>query len=223
MIPARLITRATLDGVAQIYETSVLPTDPDTCVLWDALQVWCGDTMDPPVNEVVPGSVLHHWLVLDAIQSAEIMPQGAEGRAAIEAARAWLADPCARTRSAAADAAYVANVAANALVFDTILSGENVPQGRRAAIGSAYAAAYATTYEVDTTSADYVIDSAPADDAVYAAVVAAYATPCYDMEAAKTRLRCRVLATMATAGMLPAPEVNPRTEETHPLLSLETG
>jgi len=223
MIPARLITRVTLDGVAQIYKTNVLPVDPDTCVLWDATQVSCGDTMAPSVNEVVPGSVLHHWLVLDAIQSAESMPQGAEGRTAIEAARAWLADPCARTRSAAADAAYAANVAANALVLDTIQSGESVPQGRRAAIGSAYAAAYATTYEVDTTSADYVIDSAPADDAVYAAVVAAYATTSYDMEAAKTRLRCRVLATMATAGVLPAPEVNPRTGETHPLLSLKTG
>ena len=209
MIPAALITRATLDSVAQTYETDVLPDDPTAGVLWDAMQVSCGDTMGPPVNEVVPGSMLHHWLVLDAIQSAESVPQGAEGRAAIEAARAWLADPCARTRSAAADAAYAANVAANALVLDTILSGESVPQGRRAAIGSAYAAAYATTYEVDTTSADYVIDSAPADDAVYAAVVSAYATTCYDMEAAKTRLRFRVLATMATAGVLPAPEAAP--------------
>jgi hypothetical protein len=186
MIPAALITRATLDSVAQTYETDVLPDDPNAGVLWDAMQVSCGDTLGPPVNEVVPGSVLHYWLVLDAIQSAESVTQGAEGRAAIETARAWLADPCARTRRAAADAA------------------------RSATYGSAYAAAYATTYEVDTTSADYVIDSAPADDMVYAAVAAyaAYATTPYD-EAAKTQLRLRVLATMATAGVLPAPEVAP--------------
>ena len=186
MIPGALITRATLDGVAQTYATNVLPTDPDTCVLWDALQVWCGDTMGPPVNEVVPGSVLHHWLVLDAIQSAESVPQGKEGRAAIEAARAWLADPCERTRRVASDAAYTAAEAANAAP--------------------------------DTAYADYVTANAAhtTNIAVNATNIAIYAR-------VAAQLRFRVLATMATAGMLPAPEVNPRTEETHPLLSLETG
>lgn len=204
MIPARLITRATLDGVAQTYETGVLPTDPDANVLWDAVQVSCGDTMGPPVMSVVPGSVLHHWLVLDAIQSAESVPQGAEGKAAIEAVRAWLADPCERTRRAASDAAHAANVA----VGTRDIAYAN-------AAYSAYAAAYSAAAHSAAAAAS-AASYAAYNFAAYASYTAAYAAYVTDdiayanQNAAYARVaaqfRFRVLATMATAGVLPAPE-----------------
>jgi len=205
MIPARLITRATLDGVAQTYETGVLPTNPDTGVLWDALQVSCGDTLGPPVMSVVPGSVLHHWFVLDAIQSAESVPQGKEGRAAIEAARAWLADPCERTRRTAADAAYTAVDAAAA---------PDTAHAYASATYSAYAAAYTAANATD--SAAYAAAYAAYSLGIHASYTAAYAAYVTDdiayanQNAAYARvaaqLRFRVLATMAKAGVLPAPE-----------------
>lgn len=205
MISARLITRATLDGVAQTYETGVLPTDPDASVLWDAVQVSCGDTMGPPVLSVVPGSVLHHWLVLDAIQSAESVPQGKEGRAAIEATRAWLADPCERTRRAASDAAHAANVAVTAT---TDIAYAN-------AAYSAYAAAYSAAAHSAAAAAS-AASYAAYNFAAYASYTAAYAAYVTDdiayanQNAAYARVagqfRFRVLATMATAGVLPAPE-----------------
>ena len=183
MIPTSLITRATLDGVAQTYETSVLPTDPDTCVLWDALQVSGCEVLVPTVGDVKQGSVLHRWIVQDAIQSAESVPQGTEGKAAIEAARVWVADPSEENRvaaQAAAQAAYDAYAAYNAAY-------------------AAYAAAQAAAQAVY--------------DAAYAAQVAAYvAYNVYNAAQAAAyaaynaaRLRFRVLATMAQAGVLPNP------------------
>ena len=214
MIPARLITRATLDGVAQIYETSVLPTDPDTCVLWDAVQVSCGDTLIPPVMSVVPGSVLHHWLVLDAIQSAESVPQGKEGRAAIEAARAWLADPCERTRRAAADAAYAAAEAANAAP-DTAYAYANATYSAYAAAYTAAnatdTAAYAAAYAAYALAAHASYTAAYADyvtaNATHTTKIAVYATNIAICARVAAQLRFRVLATMAAAGVLPAPKV----------------
>ena len=116
MIPNSLITRVTLDGVAQTYDSGVLPTDPDTCVLWDALQVSGCEVLAPPVGSVETGSALHRWIVLDAIESAESVPQGTEGKAAIEAARTWVADPSEENRVAAAatSASYAASYAAYA-------------------------------------------------------------------------------------------------------------
>ena len=183
MIPTALITRATLDGVAQIYETGVLPTDPDTCVLWDAMQVAGCETLAPPVGRVETGSALHRWIVLDAIESAESVPQGTEGKAAIEAARVWVADPseenrvasyAAATYDAASSAAYSAASAASSAAS-------------AAAAYNAYSAAYsAAAYSV----AAYNAYSAAAYNASFAA-----------------RLRFRVLATVAAAQVLPEPSV----------------
>ena len=117
MIPTSLITRVTLDGVAQTYETSVLPTDPDTCVLWDCMQVSGCEVLVPTVGGVKQGSALHRWIVLDAIESAESVPQGTEGKAAIEAARVWVADPSEENRVAAAYSAAAATYAAARLRF----------------------------------------------------------------------------------------------------------
>ena len=116
MIPTALITRVTLDGVAQTYESGVLPTDPDTCVLWDCMQVAGCEVLAPPVGRVETGSALHRWIVQDAIESAESVPQGTEGKAAIEAARTWVADPSEENRVAAAatSASYAASYAAYA-------------------------------------------------------------------------------------------------------------
>jgi hypothetical protein len=158
--PTSLITRATLDGVAQIYDTGILPADPDTCVLWDCMQV-AGCAVLAPVEGLEQGSVLHRWIVLDAIESAESVPQETFGKAAIAAARAWVADPSEENRVAAYNASYAASNASSA---------------------AAYAASYAS----------------------YAAANASYANASY-AAASAARLRFRVLATMAQAGVLPNP------------------
>ena len=179
MIPTSLITRATLDGVAQIYETGVLPEDPDTCVLWDALQIAGCEVLASEVDEVEAGSALHRWIVLDAIESAESVPQGTEGRAAIEAARTWVADPSEENRVAASAASSSAHAAARA---------------------AAYAAAYnAPYYAAAAAYAPYYAAAA----AYYAATAPSYAS----YAAYSARLRFRVLATMAAANILPVPEV----------------
>ena len=194
MIPASLITRATLDGVAQIYESGVLPTDPDTCVLWDCMQVAGCEVLVPTVGDVKQGSALHRWIVLDAIQSAESVPQDEIGRAAIEAARTWVADPSEENRvaaSAAADAA--ASFAAYAAADDA--AAYNAYAAARAAAYAAYNAAYYAASAAAAYSA-YAAYSATAPS------YASYASP-YDA----ARLRLRVLSTMAQAGVLPEPEV----------------
>ena len=179
MITAFLITRATLDGVARVYETGVLPTDPDTCVLWDALQVSGCEVLVPTVGDVKQGSALHRWIVLDAIQSAESVPQDEIGRAAIEAARTWVADPSEENRVAASAASSSAHAAARA---------------------AAYAAAYnAPYYAAAAAYAPYYAAAA----AYYAATAPSYAS----YAAYSARLRFRVLATMAAANILPVPEV----------------
>ena len=186
MIPTALITRATLDGVAQIYETGVLPTDPDTCVLWDAMQVAGCETLAPPVDEVEAGLALHRWIVQDAIGSAESVPQDEKGRAAIEAARVWVADPSEENRvasSAAYNAAYYSAAAAYAAASNAAASA--APASYAAYAAAAYSAAYAAAYA-----------SAPS-----------YASAAFAASYASARLRFRVLATMDQAGVLPEPGV----------------
>jgi hypothetical protein len=163
LTPASLITRATLDGVTQIYQTNVLPVDPDTCVLWDCLQVAGCEVLASEVEDVVEAdSVLHRWIVLDAIQSAESVPQGVEGTAAIEAARVWVANPSKENR--VAYASYASYAYAYAV--------------SNAAYAYAYAAAAYAAYAASNTAASV-----------------------------SARLRFRVLATMAQAGVLPEPEM----------------
>ena len=181
MIPTSLITRATLDGVAQIYETGVLPEDPDTCVLWDALQIAGCEVLASEVDEVEAGSALHRWIVLDAIESAESVPQGTEGRAAIEAARTWVADPSEENRVAASAASSSAHAAARAAAY---AAAYNAPY-------YAAAAAYAPYY---AAAAAYYAATAPSESIADAAYSAA-------------KLRFRVLTTMAQAGVLPEPSV----------------
>ena len=181
MIPTSLITRSTLDGVAQIYQTNVLPVDPDTCVLWDCLQAAGCEALAPEVEGLEQGSVLHRWIVLDAIESAESVPQGVEGKAAIEAARVWVANPSEENRVAVANAAYA----------------------------YAYAAARASASAASAAYADYAAYAASASAASAAyADYAAYAASAY-AASNNARLRFRVLATMAQAGVLP----NPLTEK----------
>ena len=185
MIPTSLITRATLDGVAQTYETSVLPTDPDTCVLWDALQVSGCEVLVPTVGDVKQGSALHRWIVLDAIESAESVPQGTEGKAAIKAARVWVADPSEENRVAtyaAAASESIADAASYAAYYAAYAAAASYA-------AASYAAAYAAYYAA--ASAYYAAYNAP--NAPY--------SPYY----AAAKLRLRVLSTMAQAGVLPKP------------------
>ncbi len=178
MTPTSLITRATLDGVAQIYETGILPADPDTCVLWDCMQV-AGCEVLAPVEGLGQGSVLHRWIVLDAIESAESVPQETFGKAAIAAAIAWVADPSEENRVAAYNAA----------------------SSSYASSSSSYAAA---SYAAASAAAYYADAAYAADFASYAAANASYASAAA-ASAAAARLRFRVLATMAQAGVLPNP------------------
>jgi hypothetical protein len=195
MIPTSLITRSTLDGVAQIYQTNVLPTDPDTCVLWDCLQVAGCEVLAPKVEGLEQGSALHRWIVLDAIQSAESVPQGAEDKAAIEAARVWVANPSEENRVAASSASYVA--AAYYAAYNTArAAAASYAAPAYAANSAAYAASAAYPYAASNTAA------ANAAKAAYAAY-APYADASYDA----ARLRFRVLTTMAQAGVLPEPEM----------------
>ncbi len=185
MIPTSLITRATLDGVAQIYETGILPVDPDTCVLWDCMQVSGCEVLAPEVEGLEQGSALHRWIVLDAIQSAESVPQETFGKAAIAAARAWVADPSEENREAAYNAA------------DSAAASASYAADSYAAAYASYAAAY---YAADSYATAYASYAA----AYYAAAYAAYDA---SASASAARLRFRVLATMAQAGVLPEPEM----------------
>ncbi len=188
MTPTSLITRATLDGVAQIYETNVLPADPDTCVLWDCMQV-AGCAVLAPVEGLGQGSALHRWIVLDAIESAESVPQETFGKAAIAAAIAWVADPSEENRVAAYNAASSSYAAASSSY----------------AYAAYYAASASAAYYAASASAAYYADAAYAVAfASYAAANASYAAASY-AAAAAARLRFRVLATMAQAGVLPNP------------------
>ena len=181
MIPTSLITRATLDGVAQIYETNVLPVDPDTCVLWDCLQVAGCEKLASEVEGLEQGSVLHRWIVLDAIQSAESVPQGVEGTAAIAALRAWVADPSDGNRVAVAST--------------------------NDAYAEAYTtyAAYADVDDVSAYNAVAYAAFAVLDNSAYAASNAAYYAARIADASVSAQLRFRVLATMAAAGVLPNP------------------
>jgi hypothetical protein len=125
--------------------------------------------------------------VLDAIESAESVPQETFGKAAIAAAIAWVADPSEENRVAAYNAASSSYAAASS--------------------SYAYAAYYAASA---AASSSYASDAYYADAAYavafasYAAANASYAAASY-AAAAAARLRFRVLATMAQAGVLPNP------------------
>ena len=184
MTPAALITRVTLDGVAVAYETNVLPVEPAICVLWDALQAAGCEVLASEVEDVVEaGSVLHRWVVLDAIQSAESVPQGVEGTAAIAALRAWVADPSDGNRAAVAST--------------------------NDAYAEAYTtyAAYADDDAVSAYNAVAYAAFAVLDDSAYSARIAAYYAARIVAASAAADLRFRVLATMDQAGVLPEPSV----------------
>lgn len=191
MTPTSLITRATLDGVAQIYETGILPADPDACVLWDCMQVAGCEVLALEVKGLEQGSVLHRWIVLDAIESAETVPQGAEDKATIAATKAWVADPSEENREAAyyaAEAPILASSATSA-IYATYATYAAAASSSSSAYGSFPSASDAAAYASYAASASYAIADAAA---YYAARNAA-------------RLRFRVLATMAQAGVLPNP------------------
>ena len=189
VIPASLITRATLNGVAQTYRMGGLPTDPDTCVLWDCLQVYGCEKLPPFESKDQENTLLHRWVVLDAIESAESVPQDEKGKAVIRAARAWVAEPCERLQKEAyaSTAPYVVGQRPYAFAAASMAAHAtgNAPGNLNAfsyAVSAASNAAYAATNSKD----------AAADAAFDAANTAAMR-------------RFQVLKAMAAAGVLPEP------------------
>jgi hypothetical protein len=182
MTPTSLITRSALDGVAVAYETNVLPVQRAISVLWKCLQAAGCEALASEVEDVVEAdSVLHRWIVLDAIQSAESVPQGVEGTAAIAALRAWVTDPSDGNRVAVAST--------------------------NDAVAEAYTT-YASYADVDDVSAYNAVAYAAfavLDNSAYAASNAAYYAARIADASVSAQLRFRVLATMAQAGVLPNP------------------
>lgn len=185
LIPVALITRAALDGAARAYESGIRPTDPDTCALWDCMQVSGITTLTPTVSTVEPRSPLHRWIVVDAIGSADSVPQGPEGTAAIRAARAWVADPSGVNREVAAEAAAEAAAAFRAN------ADPGVAYNAAAAFHAAFGAAECIAAAATLANAALIVD-----DRLHSK--------------ASARLRIRALATMARAGVLPVPEPDTR-------------
>ena len=184
MTPTSLITRSALDGVAVAYETNVLPVQRATRVLWKCLQAAGCEALASEVEDVVEAdSALHRWIVLDAIESAESVPQGVEGTAAIAALRAWVADPSDGNRAAVAST--------------------------NDAYAEAYTtyAAYADVDDVSAYNAVAYAAFAVLDDSAYSARIAAYYAARIVAASAAADLRFRVLATMDQAGVLPEPSV----------------
>jgi hypothetical protein len=105
-VPAAMLTRSTLDALGKAFSTGMMvpDTNPDAAVLRDYMLDLGIETL-PDVPAMVPGSNLHRWSVLDAIQSAESVPLRAEAKTVTALARAWVDDPSRSNAKAAANAA----------------------------------------------------------------------------------------------------------------------
>jgi hypothetical protein len=180
MVPAKWLTREVLDDVANSYQTQSLPKTELGSVVWDKLHDMEVEKISP-IENFKSGSLLHRWIVLDAVNSAESIAQGARGKAALTATRYWLADPSEENRhiirravinfvdhaaSTGGYTAYCASIAATA-------GSLNVPHG--------YAIEYA---------ANGIAAASSREDARLAAI-----------------LRFRVLAVLDKKGILPAPNI----------------
>ena len=168
------------------------------------------DTLSPDVDEVEPGSLLHRWIALLAIEEAEGYTQGPKGAAAIAAARAWVAEPNDKRQIAsgrAGDATFTQQGATW-----TCVDGPAHEDASRVAMKAAHAVAYPTqaaTYSAGAYTHSFLGAGGAVDPT---------GRPAYGRAAANAnrsaRNRFRVLATLAEEGLLPDPPAsmlpNPR-------------
>lgn len=188
-VPAEWLTKEVLEDVGNAYASAQsLPKTELGSVIWDKLHDLIEElpqNFSASVKGFYTGSVLHRWFVVDAIQSAESLPQNVKSKKIIEATRAWVNNPSEQNRIAAKAAASSA--------------GGNDP--RRAAymthdLNAAIAAADTAYYNGGPAGAAYVAITASyyAADADYTVTDAAWR-------------RMLVLAALDVAGILPAPSI----------------
>lgn len=204
-----LITRTSLQDVGQLllfieakdydafrdYSTTC---DPASLVLLDNInEVWTSRSkikllpyeIETSKIKIKDGSLLHRWIVFDAVESASSVPQESEGADAIGAARAWILNPSEKNRVMAYDAADIANTV-HAVSYAAT-------RATYAAAGAAYATADSRFAGYSTTGAAYDarlsylsgVSSFVANADTYSIVYTAVSFSC--------KLRIRVLATLA--------------------------
>ena len=187
MIPCSLISLSSLNGVAKTYEEGplwALWSDPDIRLLWGALQD-AGCSTLPQEYDVEPGSSLHRWIVFDAILSADPPVKLIQSqKEALNAAKAWVADPCESTQKAIHEAIPVAQRFGCDRVVHALRAAESLK----------------TQFILSSASRAHAVHGQPpgGPSAIYDTA----------RDAARDALRrYRVLAAMAQAGILPDPEV----------------
>ena len=169
------------------------------------------DTLSPNVrDEVEPGSLLHRWIALLAIEEAEGYTQGPKGAAAIAAARAWVAEPNDKRQIAAGRAGDDTFTQRGATWI--CVDGPAHADASMVAMNAAHAAAYPTDAATYSAAA-YAHSSLGAEGGVDPLGRPAYGRAAANAEYS-ARNRFRVLATLAEEGLLPAPRTsmlpNPR-------------
>jgi len=199
-VPVQLLTRATLDAVGKAYTTRKLVPDsnPDAAVLRDYmldLGIETLRTPDTPDFQEKQGSALHRWIVLDAIESAESVPQRDTWKAVIAATRAWVNDPSERNRL---NAEHMKDIGYKERTNDVVQR-----EGRREGHPAASSAVRATTA---SRNYDGLGSIGGASSAAYAAYEAASARSTSALTAYDSALtRYRILVHLAEAGVLPEP------------------
>ena len=208
-IPVEWLTKEVLDDLGNAYMGDALPKTELGGVIWDKLHElgmvsWSEDNPNGTLPSIAdlkiePGSHFHRWIVLDAVNRAEAEPQPDPlSVAAIEATKAWVADPTERNQRAVYYAGIRADDAAeNAMDYayspyalrhdDTRDLSELLQRAKGLAMGAAAA------FNVFNLRAayEYVTDRATIWGVIPEAV----------------RLRFRVLAALDAVGILPEPSI----------------
>jgi hypothetical protein len=208
MVPVEWLTRAVLDDLGIAYMGDALPKTELGSVIWDMLHElgmvsWSEDYPNGTLpsladTKIEQGSHFHRWIVLDAVNRAEAEPQpDARAVAAIEATKAWVADPT------------------EAKLRDTYYAGVRADDGAEAAMDAAYAQ---RGYERFRTDRNELLQGtkglAFAASAAFIALkpLAAYEyvndrVTIWGVVPEETRMRFRVLAALDAVGILPAPKL----------------
>ena len=207
-IPVEWLTKEVLEDIGNAYVSQSLPKTELGGVIWDKLNElgmvsWSEDNPNGTLPSIAdlkiePGSHFHRWIVLDAVNRAEAEPQPDPlSVAAIEATKAWIADPTEGNQRAVYYAGMEADDAAeNAMDYayspyalrpaDAVAFG--VLQGVK---GLAFGTIAARSVFNLRAAYEYVTDRVTIWGVVPEAV----------------RLRFRVLAALDAVGILPAPKL----------------
>jgi len=208
MVPVEWLTRAVLDDLGIAYMGDALPKTELGSVIWDMLHElgmvsWSEDFPNGTLpsladTKIEQGSHFHRWIVLDAVNRAEAEPQpDARAVAAIEATKAWVADPT------------------EAKLRDTYYAGVRADDAAEAAMGLAYAQRGYERYRTDRN--ELLQGTKGLAFAASAAFIAESPRAAYEyvndrvniwgVVPEETRMRFRVLAALDAVGILPAPKL----------------